>query len=50
MIICGIDPGYAITGCGILQHKGNRFELIDQTAICTDKDWRFPKRLNHLYQ
>ena len=29
MIIIGIDPGYAITGYGIIDYSGNRFRVLD---------------------
>ena len=28
MIILGIDPGYAITGYGVIEYSGNHFKLI----------------------
>ena len=32
MRILGIDPGYAILGYGIIEMKGNRFNVIDGQA------------------
>ena len=28
MIILGIDPGYAITGYGVIEYVGNHFKLL----------------------
>ena len=35
MRIIGIDPGYAITGFGVIEYIGNHFELIKAGAIET---------------
>jgi len=45
MIILGIDPGFAITGYGIIKHSGNRFQTIDYGAIITHAGIALPKRL-----
>lgn len=49
MIVMGIDPGYAITGYGIVEKIGNNFKLIDYGAVTTDAGIDFPKRLDILY-
>lgn len=49
MIIFGIDPGLAISGYGVLNYVGNKFEVLDYGAVLTDKDMEFPKRLKKLY-
>lgn len=49
MIILGIDPGLAISGYGILNYTGNKFEVIDYGCIETESCEEFPKRLKHLY-
>ena len=49
MIVMGIDPGYAITGYGIVEKIGNNFKLIDYGAVTTDAGVDFPKRLDILY-
>ena len=49
MRILGIDPGYAILGYGIVEKKGNRFEVIDYGSVTTDAKERMPDRLKHLY-
>ena len=45
MIILGIDPGFAITGYGIIKQVGNRFQVIDYGAITTLAGVPLPKRL-----
>jgi crossover junction endodeoxyribonuclease RuvC len=45
MIIMGIDPGFAITGYGIVKYEGNKFSVIDYGAIETKASTAFPKRL-----
>ncbi len=49
MIILGIDPGLAISGYGILNYVGNKFEVIDYGAVITDSTEEFPKRLKKIY-
>ena len=49
MRIIGIDPGYAITGFGIIEYSGNHFELIDSGAIETKAGVPFPNRLQKIY-
>ena len=49
MIILGIDPGYAITGYGIIEYVGNHFKLISSGAIETKKGVPFPKRIQKIY-
>ena len=45
MIIMGIDPGFAITGYGILKYIGNHFEVMDYGVITTKPDIPHPNRL-----
>jgi len=45
MIIIGVDPGFAITGYGIIEYIGNKFCLIDVGAITTDTQLDFSDRL-----
>lgn len=49
MIIIGIDPGFAITGYGIIEKNGNKNTIIDCGVITTCKDEAFCNRLkiNH---
>ncbi|WMJ75804.1 MULTISPECIES: crossover junction endodeoxyribonuclease RuvC [unclassified Sedimentibacter] len=49
MIIFGIDPGLAISGYGILNYVGNKFEVLDYGAVTTDSCEEFPKRLKKIY-
>ena len=49
MVIFGIDPGYAIVGCGIVRYEKNNFSLMGYGAITTDKDMPFNKRLKKIY-
>ena len=45
----GIDPGYAILGYGVLDMKGNKFEVIAYGSILTDNSMEMPQRLKLLY-
>lgn len=49
MIIMGIDPGFAITGYGIVKYEGNKFTPVDYGAITTESSMELPKRLLILY-
>ena len=49
MRILGIDPGYAILGYGVLDMKGNKFEVIAYGSILTDNSMEMPQRLKLLY-
>ncbi len=49
MRIIGIDPGYAITGFGVIDYEGNHFKLIDAGAIETKAGVPFPIRLEKIY-
>ena len=40
--IIGIDPGYAITGYGIIDKTGSKFEVIDYGVIETKAGVDFP--------
>lgn len=48
MIIMGIDPGFAITGYGIVRYEGNKFSVIDYGAVTTKASTAFPQRLLEL--
>lgn len=41
----GIDPGYAITGYGIISKVGNKLSVVDFGAITTKAGVDFPQRL-----
>lgn len=45
MLIMGIDPGFAITGYGIVKYEGNKFTPLDYGAITTESTMTLPKRL-----
>jgi len=45
MIIIGVDPGFAITGYGVIEYKNNRFKTIDYGVITTDPKTDLPQRL-----
>ncbi|MFA9423129.1 MAG: crossover junction endodeoxyribonuclease RuvC [Sedimentibacter sp.] len=49
MLIFGIDPGLAISGYGVLNYVGNKFEVIEYGAIITESCEEFPKRLKKIY-
>lgn len=48
MIIMGIDPGFAITGYGIVKYEGNKFSVIDYGAVLTKAGIPFAERLLQL--
>ncbi len=45
MIIMGIDPGFAITGYGIVKYEGNKFSPIEYGAVLTKAGEPFAERL-----
>ena len=45
MIVIGIDPGYAITGYGVVEYLSNRFKSLDYGVISTKPDMPFEHRL-----
>ncbi len=45
MIIVGIDPGFAITGYGVLDYVGNKFRLLDVGVITTEASLELSDRL-----
>jgi len=45
LIILGIDPGFAITGYGVVLLEGNRFKVLDYGVIRTDAGALFTDRL-----
>jgi len=49
MIIVGIDPGLAISGYGVINYIGNKFEVIDYGAVTTESSQEFPGRLKAIY-
>lgn len=49
MIILGIDPGFAITGYGVVKYEGNKFSVLDYGAITTEASMKLSERLLVLY-
>ena len=47
-VILGIDPGYGLTGFGVIKVKGSVFECVDYGVIKTHKDEEFVQRLKYL--
>jgi crossover junction endodeoxyribonuclease RuvC len=48
MIIMGIDPGFAITGVGVVKYEGNKFSVIHYSAVTTEASTPLPLRLLQL--
>lgn len=49
MVIFGIDPGYAIVGCGVVRYERGVFQLMGYGAVTTPKEMPFNQRLNKIY-
>ena len=49
MKIIGIDPGYAISGFGVIDYIGNSFKTIDYGVVRTPSQMDMPNRLKILY-
>ena len=49
MKILGIDPGYGITGFGLVYAERNQFKLLRCGAITTPPNTEFPWRLSVIY-
>lgn len=45
MIILGIDPGFAITGYGVVDYSGNKFKMLDYGVITSEVNQDFCDRL-----
>ncbi len=50
MIILGIDPGYALTGFGVIESRGPRLTLLEYGTISTRAGVPFPERLLRIDQ
>ena len=50
MRILGIDPGYGITGFGLVEAGRNRYSLLRCGAITTPAGMDFPARLEIIYE
>lgn len=49
MRILGIDPGFAIVGCGIVDYIGNKFSVVDYRAVTTKAGGKLENRLKAIY-
>ena len=49
MVIFGIDPGYAIVGCGVVRYEHNDFKMLGYGAVTTPKEIPFNLRLEKIY-
>lgn len=49
MRILGIDPGYAIVGCGVVECISAKFSLVDYGAITTPAGMPMEDRLGTIY-
>jgi crossover junction endodeoxyribonuclease RuvC len=50
MIIFGIDPGFAITGYGVIEKIGNKYKVLEYGAITTEAKLDFNTRLSIIYK
>lgn len=50
MVVLGIDPGYAIVGCGAIAYERGRFNLLEAGAITTPPKLPFERRLETIYR
>ena len=50
MIIFGIDPGFAITGYGVVEKLGNKYKVMDYGVITTKAGLDLSVRLNIMYE
>jgi crossover junction endodeoxyribonuclease RuvC len=50
MIIFGIDPGFAITGYGVVEKLGNKYRVLDYGVITTKAGLDLSVRLNIMYE
>ncbi|MFO7636148.1 MAG: crossover junction endodeoxyribonuclease RuvC [Clostridia bacterium] len=50
MVVMGIDPGFAITGYGIVSHAGNKFKTLEYGVVSTGTDMVFSQRLLRIYE
>jgi crossover junction endodeoxyribonuclease RuvC len=50
MIIMGVDPGYAITGYGVISEEGGRLKVLDFGVISTPPQTPFEQRLLSIFE
>ncbi len=48
-IVMGIDPGFADTGYGVVEVRGNAISMLDYGSIKTNSKLEFVERLNSLH-
>ncbi len=49
MIVLGIDPGYAIVGCGVVEYQRNHFRVLAYGAITTQAHTPFNERIEKIF-
>ena len=49
MRILGVDPGFAIVGCGIVDYIGNKFSTVHYSAVTTKSGVKLEHRLKSIY-
>ena len=49
MIVLGIDPGYAIVGCGVVEYQSNHFRMLTYGAITTQAHTPFNERIEKIF-
>ncbi len=49
MTVLGIDPGYAIVGCGVVEHRENKFRMLYYGAVTTQAHTPFNERIEALF-
>ena len=49
MVILGVDPGYAIVGCGVVRYERNHFAPLYSGAVTTRANTEFSLRLEQIY-
>ncbi len=49
MRILGIDPGFAIVGCGVIDYTGNKFSVVHHSAVTTKAGGKLENRLKSIY-
>ena len=49
MIVLGIDPGYAIVGCGVVEYHSNHFRVLTYGAITTEAHTPFNVRIEKIF-
>lgn len=49
MRILGIDPGFAIVGCGVIDYIGNKFSVVHYSAVTTKAGGKLENRLKSIY-